>query len=104
LTTLVQNAFKFTHERTEVTVSTYAVAGSIYIAVKDHCGGLATNDTEQLFKPFAQYGKDQTGLGLGLSVARHHVESMGGTLSVSDIPGEGCIFTVSLPRFELPAQ
>jgi signal transduction histidine kinase len=102
LTTLVQNAFKFTHDRTEITLRAYAVADSIHIAVQDHCGGLATNDVEQLFTPFTQHGKDRTGLGLGLSIARNHIESMDGILVVRDIPGEGCVFTIRLPRFEVP--
>ena len=39
-----------------------------------------------------------TGLGLGLAIARQNVESMGGTLTVKDLPGVGCIFTIAFPN------
>ena len=44
---------------------------------------------------------DRSGLGLGLAIARRSVEADGGTLSVRDVPGTGCVFTISLARHEL---
>jgi signal transduction histidine kinase len=95
---LLQNAFKFTRPRTEVTVTAYAVADRILIDVEDHCGGLPPGDPEKMFKPFAQNGMDRTGLGLGLSISRLSVEANGGKLSVRDVPGSGCVFTIDMPR------
>jgi hypothetical protein len=51
-----------------------------------------------MFTPFTQRSGDKTGLGLGLTIARESVEADGGTLSVRDLPGIGCVFTVNLPR------
>jgi signal transduction histidine kinase len=96
---LLQNAFKFTHPHTEVTLDAYALSDHILIDVKDHCGGLAPGSAEKMFLPFTQNGPDQSGLGLGLSIARRSVESNGGVLSVRDLPGTGCVFTVCLPRY-----
>ncbi|WP_197070178.1 HAMP domain-containing sensor histidine kinase [Burkholderia sp. 9120] len=101
---LLQNAFKFTRHRTEVTLDAYALSDRILIDVKDHCGGLPAGDAERMFRPFTQNGTDKTGLGLGLSIARRCVEGNNGTLSVRDVPGTGCIFTVSLPRYAVPAE
>lgn len=99
---LLQNAFKFTHPHTEVTLNVYAVGERVLIDVKDHCGGLPEGSAEHIFRPFAQHSADKSGLGLGLSIARKSVEMYGGTLSVSDIPGIGCVFTVNLPRYSMP--
>jgi signal transduction histidine kinase len=99
---LLQNAFKFTHHRSEVTLNAYAAADRILIEVQDHCGGLAAGDAEKMFHPFAQAGEDKTGLGLGLAISRRSVEVNGGTLSVSNIPGSGCVFTINLPRHATP--
>lgn len=96
---LLQNAFKFTHPHTEVTLDAYALSDRILIDVKDHCGGLPPGSAERMFLPFTQNGPDQSGLGLGLSIARRSVESSGGVLSVRDEPGTGCVFTVCLPRY-----
>jgi signal transduction histidine kinase len=99
---LLQNAFKVTRSRTEVTLNAYAVADRILIDVEDGCGGLPPGDTERMFKPFIQNAADKTGLGLGLSIARLSVDANGGILSVRNIPGTGCVFTIDLPRHSLP--
>jgi signal transduction histidine kinase len=79
------------------------VSDRILIDVKDHCGGLPPGNAERMFLPFTQNGEDRTGLGLGLSIARRSVEANNGTLSVRDVPGTGCVFTISLPRYATAA-
>lgn len=98
LANLLQNALKFTHEHTEVTLHAHAVDDRVLIDVADHCGGLPSGSIETMFCPFAQSGGDKSGLGLGLVIARRSVEDDGGSLSVRDVPGKGCVFTMSLPR------
>ena len=98
LVNLLQNAFKFTHPHTEVTLHAYAAADRVFIDVADHCGGLPPGLVEKMFRPFSQGSFDRSGLGLGLSIARRTVESEGGTLTVRDVPGTGCVFTMSLAR------
>ena len=98
LANLLQNALKFTHPGTEVRLSTSAEGKRVLIEVSDHCGGLAHGAAQTMFRPFEQSNKNRTGLGLGLYIARRGVEADGGTLSVRDVPGKGCIFTIELPR------
>ena len=95
---LLQNAFKFTHPHTQVTLNVYAVADRILIDVKDNCGGLPPGTAESMFLPFVQMSGDRSGLGLGLSIARRSIEANDGELTVRDVPRVGCIFTISLPR------
>ncbi len=94
LANLIQNALKFTHPHTEVTLSAYAAGDRIHIDVADHCGGLPSGNAERMFAPFSQRGDDKTGLGLGLSIARQCVVDHGGILSVRNLPGTGCVFTM----------
>ena len=101
LVNLLQNAFKFTHPHTEVTLNAYADADRVLIEVKDNCGGLPAGAVGMMFKPFTQAGDNRKGLGLGLSIAKRSVEACGGALSVQDVPGIGCIFTMDLPRQKL---
>jgi signal transduction histidine kinase len=49
-----------------------------------------------------QKGRDRRGLGLALSVTREAIEKHGGHLSVTNLPGKGCIFAVSLRRAAPP--
>lgn len=97
LANLLQNAFKFTRPEGNVTLRVNASANSVLIEVEDQCGGLPGNP-EELFQPFRQRSGDRTGLGLGLSISRRSVEANGGVLSVRNLPGMGCIFTIDLPR------
>jgi signal transduction histidine kinase len=101
---LLQNAFKFTHHHTEVTLDAYALSDRILIDVKDHCGGLPPGNAERMFLPFTQNSEDRTGLGLGLSIARRSIEANGGVLSVRDVPDTGCVFTITLPRYAVVAS
>lgn len=100
---LLSNALKFTHAKTEVHLHAYGQGDRIIIDVQDNCGGLPPGSVERMFDPFIQQNKDKTGLGLGLSIARQNITAEGGTLSVRDLPGTGCVFTISLPRYTLMA-
>ena len=99
---LLQNAFKFTHPGSEVTLNAYAAADRILIDVEDNCGGLPPGEADRLFHPFVQSDGDRSGIGLGLSIARRSVEANDGVLSVRDVPGTGCVFTIDLPRRTVP--
>ena len=101
LINLLQNAFKFTRQGTEVLLSAYAGDdGAVLIDVEDRCGGLAPGAAEIMFRPFTRYREKRSGLGLGLSIARENVEADGGTLSVRNVPGTGCVFTIRLRRHQ----
>jgi len=101
LANLLHNALKFTQAGTSVTLNAHAAGDRILIEVSDHCGGLPAGDAERMFSPFSQHGADRTGLGLGLTIARQAIVADNGTLSVKNMPGSGCIFTMDLPRCAL---
>jgi len=101
LVNLLHNAFKFTHAHTEVELIAYAEGDHVVLDVRDNCGGLPPGTNTSIFQPFMQAGDNRSGLGLGLSIARRSVEADGGVLSVRDLPGTGCIFTIKLPRRQL---
>ncbi|GAB3667596.1 hypothetical protein GCM10028813_50400 [Ramlibacter alkalitolerans] len=101
---LVQNAFKFTRPGTEVSLNAHATPdGIVSIEVEDGCGGLPPGVAEVMFRPFIRRHGDKSGLGLGLSIARQNVEAVGGTLTVRDLPGKGCVFTISVRRHASPS-
>lgn len=97
LVNLLQNAIKFTHANTTVCLRAYEAEGRVSIDVEDRCGGLAPGFSDRMVRPFIQGGSDRSGLGLGLDIARRTIEGDGGTLSVRNVPGTGCVFIVSLP-------
>ncbi len=104
ISNLLQNAFKFTEQNTEVSLNVRTTADRILIEVEDSCGGLPAGEAQKMFQPFTQGGDDKSGLGLGLSICRRSVEANNGVLSVRDMPGSGCVFTIDLPRQSVAAQ
>jgi signal transduction histidine kinase len=95
---LIQNAFKYSVAHGHVTVRTACANAVVSIEVEDECGGLPQGNAEALFTPFgARRGQDRTGLGLGLNISRKAVKSFGGDITVRNLPGKGCIFTIEMP-------
>jgi signal transduction histidine kinase len=97
LSNLVQNAFKFSKPGATVQLRAREAGGQVTIEVEDGCGGLPPGRIDDLFKPFTQGGADRSGVGLGLAISRRAIEINGGRLSARDLPGKGCVFTVTLP-------
>ena len=95
---LLQNAFKFTRPGSCVALRGSATVEHVSIEVEDECGGLPDGASDDLFRPFEQRGADRTGLGLGLAMCRWGAEVNGGLISARNRPGQGCVFTVGLPR------
>lgn len=103
LDNLLQNAFKFTRPRTTVTLRVVVSPERARIEVEDQCGGLPSDDVDGLFRAFEQADDDRSGLGLGLTISRYGVEASHGQLYARNLPGQGCIFTIELPRLLVPA-
>ena len=68
------------------------------IEIQDECGGLPVGNVNELFRPFEQRSADRTGLGLGLAFSRWGVEANNGRIYARNLPDQGCVFTVDLPR------
>ena len=98
LSNLVQNAIKYSKRGGLVCVRSRETRTGIVLDVADRCGGLPKGKAEKLFRPFTQKSLDRTGLGLGLTISRQAVALNGGVLSVRDLPGRGCVFSITLPK------
>jgi signal transduction histidine kinase len=102
---LLHNAFKHTPAGGAVTLRVRAAGERLLVEVQDGCGGIPEREGD-LFQPFGERrGRDRSGLGLGLSIARQAVRAHGGEIRVRNLPGEGCVFIVDMPlAVEAPAQ
>jgi len=100
---LLQNAFKFTRPHSTVTLRVALTADRVLIEVEDECGGLPGGNGQPSFRPFDQRSADRTGLGLGLAFSRWAAEANNGRIHTRNLPNKGCVFTVDLPRFHVPA-
>ena len=77
-------------------------ADRLAVTVWDTGIGIPPEMQERIFDSFQQvhegiFSRTQEGAGLGLTVARHMAELMGGTITLESTPGRGSRFTVVLP-------
>jgi signal transduction histidine kinase len=94
---LLTNAFKYTRANGRVALRAYQAEGTVVIEVEDECGGIPETKADP-FQPFGERrGKDRTGLGLGLSIARKAVRAHGGDIQIRNMPGTGCVFVIQIP-------
>jgi signal transduction histidine kinase len=100
LTNLLGNAIKFA-ERGEVCIRVRLIERDLVSAligfeVADTGIGIPAEKLDQIFEPFAQGDSSTTrrygGTGLGLTIAKHLCEMMGGSIEVASKPGAGSTF------------
>ena len=98
---LVGNAIKFT-EKGEVTIEADTEDAAVFLRVRDTGIGISDAFLPNLFTEFKQesggLARSHEGSGLGLSITKRLVETMGGTISVESERGRGTIFTVEFAR------
>ena len=99
ITILLDNAIKYSPEKTTVTIRLQASEKSVQIQVSDQGYGIPAGDMPHIFDRFyradkARSGTQAAGHGLGLAIAKKIVNEHRGTLHVSSIEGKGSVFTV----------
>ncbi|HLO75838.1 MAG TPA: ATP-binding protein, partial [Magnetospirillum sp.] len=97
---LLNNAVKFT-EAGEVELSIRREESGVRFSVRDTGPGIPEDMHDKVFEKFRQVDafltRSHGGTGLGLTLARHLVELMGGTMGLSSKVGEGSTFHFTLP-------
>ncbi len=100
-THLLDNAVKFSPEGGAIVVEAAALHSHIDIAIADQGVGIPPEFMPRLFERFERIEKYEDylfgGLGLGLPIVKHIIESHGGNISVESELGMGSVFTVHLP-------
>lgn len=98
---LLDNAYKYTDSAGSVTVSCTSKDGNIRFEVADTGIGIPEESVPFIFDRFYRVDKsrnrDSGGSGLGLSIVKAVVESLGGTVSVDSQVGSGSRFRVEIP-------
>jgi signal transduction histidine kinase len=97
LTNLVQNAVKFTAQGSITLGFDVPQGDMLMLWVLDTGKGIGEADQSRIFERFFKVDEYVPGTGLGLSVAKSHAESLGGSIGVESILGEGSRFWVKLP-------
>ena len=96
---VIDNALRHSGRNDLVRVEAAAVGSRIDLRVVDRGCGIPVSQRERVFQPFQRLGDtaSDTGVGLGLAVARGFVDAVGGELTVEDTPGGGVTLVIGLP-------
>lgn len=101
LNNLLSNAVKYNNPGGKVYIDANIKGDSVVITVKDTGIGIEEEDIARLFEEFMRVKSPQTknisGSGLGLSIVKRIVKLYNGTISVESKPGDGSVFTITLP-------
>lgn len=101
LTNVIDNAFKYSAEGTEIRVEAHVLNDKMVVSVSDEGEGITSEEMAKLFNKFQRVERDDArqtyGYGLGLYISRKFIEAMGGQLWGESQPGQGSTFSFSLP-------
>jgi len=95
---IIRNGFQAMSEGGDLRITLRAVGrdpARAAVVFRDTGPGIAPDDLPHLFEPF--FTRKQQGTGLGLAIAYACVRAYGGDIAADSRPGEGAVFTVTLP-------
>lgn len=98
---LLDNAVKYSPEKSAVEISLIKQKGNAVIQVRDHGIGIEDENLDNIFERFYRAeqsrNKKTDGYGLGLAIAKKIAEAHKGTIEVKSKINEGSVFSVFLP-------
>lgn len=98
LTNLLENAARYAPARTPISISAAEAApGTVELSVTDHGPGVSPGRRNEIFGLYPRREND-TGAGLGLTIAKAFIEAHEGRIWVEDAPGGGARFCCTLPE------
>ncbi|HEY8559050.1 MAG TPA: ATP-binding protein [Pyrinomonadaceae bacterium] len=103
LSNLIDNAIKYSPEKTSVMISTALEADFLRVVVEDRGYGIPADEREKIWQKFYRVARDgqdksEESTGLGLSLVKEIVEQHGGDVAVESEVGQGSRFSFRLPR------
>jgi len=99
LSNLIHNAIKYSPENSEIKFKIAKKGENIIFKVRDHGIGIPEKDQKHLFNRYfrAENVLTYPGTGIGLNIAKVHLENLGGSISFTSQENEGSTFIIELP-------
>jgi signal transduction histidine kinase len=99
----LDNAIRYSPERTTVAVSTVLEAEAVRVIVEDRGYGVPAESIDRIWEKFYRVArdgqeKDEESTGLGLAFVKEVIEQHGGSVAVESEVGRGSKFSFALPR------
>lgn len=99
LTNLVNNAMKYSSENSTVNIDVRTEENTIIIQIDDEGIGIPKAEQKYIFNRYfrAENALLNQGTGIGLNIAKSHLENLGGNITFTSVEGKGSTFIISLP-------
>lgn len=98
---LIDNAIKFSHADSAITVETTKRNGKVFVSVKDTGIGIPRDSIKKIWERFyktdSSRGKDKKGTGLGLAIVKEIIQAHNENINVISTEGVGTEFIFTLP-------
>jgi signal transduction histidine kinase len=95
---LLDNAIKYSTPNARIFIAASGNKQQALISIRDQGSGIPETDLPRIFEQFYTTSRSsKNGVGLGLAIARRIIEAHGGSITASSKPGQGAVFTLSLP-------
>lgn len=103
LTIFIDNAIKYSPEKTTVSLFSTTTDGIVLISIKDQGIGIKKSEQSKIFNRFYRTDESRSkspanGYGLGLSIALKIINSLQGKVQIESEDKQGTTFTITLPR------
>ena len=101
---LIDNAIKFSHNDSAITIETTSRYEKIFVSVRDTGIGIPRDSIKKIWERFYKTdlsrGKDKKGTGLGLAIVKEIIQLHGENINVVSTEGVGTEFIFSLSKAE----
>ena len=99
LSNLLLNAIKYSPENTEIDIRVTQREGKIFFKIIDEGIGIPAKDQDYIFDRYfrAENVLNYQGTGIGLNIAKVHIENLGGNISFKSKENTGSTFIIELP-------
>ncbi len=108
LMNLMDNAIKYNKTGGSISVKNYLENNQVVIEIADTGIGIPEELAAKIFEPFYTVDKNRSrqngGVGLGLSLAKKHAETQGGSIALAKTDKDGTIFRVTFPAYGLSGK
>ena len=94
---LLYNAAKYSDGQ-NISVRVTEMGSNVRFVVQDTGPGIAEEDVSRLFEMFTKVNDLSEGLGIGLALARRHIQNLGGDMFFDLDYHDGCRFVIELPK------
>ncbi len=99
LRNLVSNAVKYNVASGWIRLTVVPMSGWAQVSISDSGIGMSPEELAVLFEPYTRGSSQRKirGVGLGVVIVKRLVESHGGEVTVTSVPGKGSTFTFTVP-------